>query len=284
MSEVGDFLRARRAQTDPADVGLPVAGHRRVAGLRREEVAVLAGVNADYYARLEQGRERHPSPQVLDALCTALRLDAEARDHLHRLAGVVPAHPPTPDSDVVDPALRRLLDGYPTTPAFVLNRTLDLLASNTLADTLFSPFTRKDNLARMVFADPVGREFYAHWEQAAERVVGHLREGSGHDPGSPRLRALVAELRQVSPKFAELWDSHVVRAKTSEGDKQLVHPEVGPLALTYQTFEVRSAPGQQLVVYHAEPGSADARALALLGSPHAAHDTAIGQARVVSGG
>ncbi|WP_456153894.1 helix-turn-helix transcriptional regulator [Saccharothrix syringae] len=246
MTELGAFLRARRARVDPADAGLPPVGRRRVTGLRREEVAVLAGVNPDYYARLEQGRERNPSPQVLDALGRALNLDADARDHLHRLAGVTPAHRPAPAA--VDPALRRLLDGYPTTPAFVLDHTSDLLASNALADALFSPFTAADNLARMVFADPAARAFYAHWDRVAEATAAHLREGFGHDPGSPRLRALVAELSGTSAEFAALWESHVVRGKTSEGGKALVHPDVGPLTLAYQAFDVRGAAGLQLVV------------------------------------
>jgi transcriptional regulator with XRE-family HTH domain len=269
MSELGAFLRARRAQVDPTDIGMPVTGRRRVAGLRREEVAVLAGVNSDYYARLEQGRERNPSPQVLDALATVLRLDADGHAHLHRLADVAPTRRPVPASVLVHPALRRLLDGYPATPAFVLDRTLDLLASNAVADALFSPFAAADNLARMVFADPAGRTFYAHWERAAEATAAHLREGDGYEPGSPRLRALVAELSRVSPEFTALWESHAVRGKTSEGDKELVHPDVGPLALSYQAFDVRGAQGQQLVVYQAEPGTSCARAVVVLGSRHA---------------
>lgn len=157
-NHLGEFLRARRAGLRPQDVNMASHGLRRVAGLRREEVAVLAGVNADYYTRLEQGRERHPSPQVLDALGRALRLDPEARAHLHRLAGVSPAgRDSLHATERVGPALRQLMDGYAHTPAFVMSRTLDVLAANALADALYAPFTPADNLARMIFLDPAGR-------------------------------------------------------------------------------------------------------------------------------
>lgn len=137
---LGDFLRARRSGLRPEDVGMASYGVRRVAGLRREEVAVLAGVNVDYYTRLEQGRERHPSSQVLDALSRALQLDTDARAHLHRLAGIAPNDRPVPQRNVVSPALRQLMDGYSHTPAFVVNGALDILAANALADALYSPF------------------------------------------------------------------------------------------------------------------------------------------------
>ncbi|MCP2167409.1 helix-turn-helix transcriptional regulator [Goodfellowiella coeruleoviolacea] len=267
-SELGEFLRARRAQRSPRDAGLPYAGKRRVAGLRREEVAVLAGVNVDYYTRLEQGRESHPSAQVLDALCRALDLDPDAREHLHRLAGTTPDGGPAPVPRTVSPELRQLMDGYTTTPAFVLDRNLDVLASNALADALFAPFDPADNLARMVFLDPVARQFYARWEWTAQATVANLRMAAGFDAHDPRLRRLVAELSDGSEHFRTLWHSHQVRGKTHE-PKQLVHPDVGPLTLTYQAFDVRGAPGQQLVIYHAEPGTPSARALALLGSLHA---------------
>ncbi|MFJ2401110.1 helix-turn-helix domain-containing protein [Streptomyces xanthochromogenes] len=265
---LGNFLRARRAGVRPEDVGMASHGFRRVSGLRREEVAVLAGVNADYYTRLEQGRERNPSPQVLDALSRALRLDPDSRAHLFRLTGAVPGHLEGHTPRAVGAALRLLIDGYPNTPAFVVDRALDLLATNALADALYAPFEPADNLARMVFLDPAARHFHTRWEWTAQAVVAGLREATGFEPDHPRLRALVAELGEGSAEFGRLWKAHAVRGKTHDA-KEFCHPEVGALSLTYHAFDVRAAPGQQLVVYHAEPGSPSAHALSLLGSMHA---------------
>jgi transcriptional regulator with XRE-family HTH domain len=268
-NHLGDFLRARRAGLQPQDVGMVGYGVRRVAGLRREEVAVLAGVNSDYYTRLEQGRERRPSPQVLDALGRALRLDTDALAHLYRLAGASPGEVAVAHvTERVSPALRQLMDGYARTPAFVMSRNLDLLATNALADALYVPFTPADNLARMTFLDPAGRQFYTDRDRAAQAVVANLRQAAGFDPGSPRLRHLVGTLTEQSAEFRRLWQTHAVRGKTQDA-KHLLHPDVGPLALTYQSFDVRDAPGQQLVIYHAEPGSPSSQALHLLGTLHA---------------
>ncbi|ONK12436.1 helix-turn-helix transcriptional regulator [Streptomyces sp. MP131-18] len=267
-NHLGEFLRSRRSGLGPEEAGMASYGARRVPGLRREEVAVLAGINADYYARLEQGRERHPSPQVLDALGRALRLGADARAHLHRLAGAVAAGPAEPVPDRVGAGLRQLMDCWPGTPALVLNRTLDILATNALAAALYVPFRPADNLVRMTFADPAARAFHRDWALAAEAVVAHLRHAAGHDPDSRRLHRLVHEMSAHSEDFTRLWRSHTVRGKTQEA-KRLRHPDVGPLTLAYQTFDVREAPGRQLVVYHAEPGTPSAEALRLLGTARA---------------
>lgn len=269
-NDLGDFLRAHRARLRPDDVGLASYGARRVAGLRREEVAVLAGMNSDYYARLEQGRERSPSPQILEAISSSLQLDDAAREHLFRLAGTAPDSERPQPREAVSPALRQLLDGYPDAAAFVLNPANDFLASNALADALFSPFRNAENMARMTFLDPTARSFFTHWGRAAEAVVAGLRHATGLYPHYRRLQDLIGSLTEASEDFAALWSSHTVHGKTRDG-KELVHPDVGPLSLTYQTFDVRGASGQQLVVYHAAPGTPSAHALALLGSLHATH-------------
>ncbi|MCE0762089.1 helix-turn-helix transcriptional regulator [Pseudonocardia kujensis] len=274
---LGEYLRARRADLTPAQAGIITHGRRRVAGLRREEVAVLAGVNADYYARLEQGRERHPTQQVLEALATALQLDRDAREHLYRVSGTAPPAAPLPRRDQVSDDLRQLIDAYTHTPAFVLNPTLDVLASNALADALYASFAFFDNLARMTFLDDAAPVFYRDWERTAHASVANLRRAQGLDPRNPRLVDLVASLTASSCDFRRLWDSHAVQGKRREA-KRFAHPEVGPLELTYQAFDVRDAPGQQLVIYHAEPGSRSADALALLGTLHVTHQQEASQA------
>jgi transcriptional regulator with XRE-family HTH domain len=264
-NRLGDFLRARRELVRPEDAGLRSDGRRRVPGLRREEVAQLAGVSTDYYVRLEQGRERHPSQQVIETLAEALRLDDAATVHLYRLA-----HPPvrrrrSARVERVRPELLQLLDGWTGNPAFVLGHAMDLLARNTLAAALFNGFGRADNLVRMIFLDPTAPSFYDCWPATARVAVGMLRAAAGDDPNSPRLIALVGELCVKNPEFRALWGRHEVRTKTRSAQR-FHHPQVGVLELRSQAFSVNSSPGQQLVVYQAEPGSSSAQALALLGS------------------
>ncbi|MFD7552683.1 helix-turn-helix transcriptional regulator [Streptomyces sp. NPDC059578] len=273
---LGDFLRGRREAVKPQDVGLPEHGRRRVPGLRREEVALLAGVSSDYYVRLEQGRENNPSPQVLDAVAQALKLDAEATDHLHRLCLAPSQRPRDRDDSAVSPQLLQLMDGWEHTPAFVVGPALDVMAANSLAVALHSGFDRFDNLARMVFADPAGRDFYQQWERAAHSCVAEIRAAYGHDPASSRIARVVAELSHVSEEFARLWRTHDIKGKSQEG-KHLKHPRVGDLHIAFAAFTVNGAPHQQLVVYQAEPGGPTATALDTLRSTTTAEVTGDGE-------
>ncbi|MEV6174014.1 helix-turn-helix transcriptional regulator [Streptomyces sp. NPDC051954] len=260
---LGDFLRARREALKPQDVGLPEYGRRRVPGLRREEVALLAGVSSDYYIRLEQGRENSPSPQVLEAVAAALKLNAEATDHLNRLCLTASQRPRDWGRADVSPQLLQLMDGWEHTPAFVIGPALDIMAGNSLATALHSGFDQFDNLARMVFVDPAGRGFYQEWERAAHSCVAELRAAYGHDPESARIAEVVAELSAQSEEFAQIWRMHEVRSKSQEG-KHLKHPEVGDLHIKFAAFTVNRAPHQQLVVYQAEPAGPTAAAFEAL--------------------
>jgi transcriptional regulator with XRE-family HTH domain len=264
VTALGEFLRSRRGEVRPGDVGLPAGRARRVPGLRREEVALLAGVSVDYYVRLEQGRERSPSAQVLDALAEALRLDDDARLYAFRLAGLAP-RPASARPEHVSPHLLQLMDGWPHNPALILSRCYDVLAHNRLGGALFDAFTHSDNLLLNIFRDPAARAFYADWQEAAVLAVAGFRLSTGSVPDDPRALAIVEELRASSPEFREIWARNQARGKSSHV-KTLLHRDVGRITLRMQPFDIREAPGQQVVVYHAEPGSPDAQALALLGS------------------
>ncbi|MER6345293.1 helix-turn-helix transcriptional regulator [Streptomyces sp. NPDC001595] len=260
---LGEFLRARREALKPHDVGLPEHGRRRVPGLRREEVALLAGVSSDYYIRLEQGRESSPSPQVVEAVAQALKLNPEATDHLNRLCLAASQRRRAHGDAEVSGQLLRLMDGWEHTPAFVLGPALDVLAANSLATALHGGFDAFDNLARMVFVDPAGRDFYQEWERAAHSCVAEIRAAYGHDPDSARIAEVVEELSAASAEFAELWQLHEVKSKSQEG-KHLRHPDVGDLHIAFAAFTVNGAPHQQLVAYQAEPASPTAAAFQTL--------------------
>lgn len=260
-NEPGAYLRARRAAVSPTNAGLADDGPRRVPGLRRDEVALLAGMSTDYYIRLEQGRERHPSEQVLRAIAAALRLDDAAAAHLFRLGlsvyGTATAVP------ALAPELLRLMDGMHEAPAFVVGAAQDVLAANTMARELYSGFARYDNLLRMFFLDPFAHEFYADWDHAARIAVGNLRASSSQFPRDEPIERIVGVLSVRSPAFANLWARHEVRPRTHE-DKHFHHPQIGDLRLHFEALAVTSAPGQHLSVYSAEPGSPGSDALILL--------------------
>ncbi|MGW5350284.1 helix-turn-helix transcriptional regulator [Streptomyces sp. NPDC004031] len=279
-TELGDFLRSRRARLRPEDLGLPRhGGLRRVPGLRREELAQLAGVSVDHYVRLEQGRTLHFSEAVLDAVARALRLDAVEREHLYRLARpTAPGGPnphPHPYPDGVRPGLRRLLDSAADVPAYVIGRGTHVLAWNTLAAALLTDFgalpPRERNMARLVFLDEATRSLYADRRAKAQDVAAYLRLDAARHPDDPALAALLAELDASSPLFREVWSEHRLRDKT-HGGYRYHHPVVGPLDLAFETFRLPDTPDQALVIHTVEPDSPSATALRLLATW--SHETA----------
>ena len=262
---IGEYLRARRELVRLEDVELPDAGrHRRVPGLRREEVAMLAGVSADYYIRLEQGRDQHPSAQVLDALARALQLDDYATAHLHRLAAPpAPRRRRSPRPEKVPASILRLIASWSHTPAHVHGRYMDVLAANPLAIAVAPYHAPGHNLVRAAFLDPRVRDMYGDWEYVTESTVAGLRALVGPDVDDPRLNELVGELSVRSERFRQLWARHDARPKRS-GISLLNHPQVGPLELSYEKLPIPDTNCQTLVIYHAEPGTPSAQALTLL--------------------
>ncbi|MGQ4431832.1 helix-turn-helix domain-containing protein [Streptomyces sp. SAS_260] len=265
---LGEFLRARRERVRPEDVGLSGGGLRRVPGLRREEVALLAGISSDYYLRLEQGRDRNPSVQVLEALARVLRLDASATAHLLSLAQ--PERPAVSRRrarrpEAVPASVRELLDTWSGHPAYVQNRFTDCLAANALCTALSPNYTPGVNLLRAVFLDPAEHELRRDWDELTAEGVATLRGHIGPDVDDPRLVELVGELSVRSDRFRYLWSRHEVRPMLGR-TSLLSHPLVGDFELRSNKFEIPGTDALSLVVFHAEPGSRSAELLGLLGS------------------
>ncbi|WP_225846163.1 helix-turn-helix transcriptional regulator [Streptomyces sp. HPF1205] len=270
-AELGEFLRSRRARLRPEELGLrDCGGRRRVPGLRREELARLAGVSVDHYVRLEQGRTLHFSEEVLDAVARALRLDPVERSHLYRLARPWPetAEGGKPTPCTVRPGLRRLLE-QSEVPSFVLGRNTDVVAWNPLAAALITDFgalpPRERNMARLVFLDEGMRGLYADWPGKAAAVAAYLRLDAARHPDDPRTVELIAELQAASPQFRTLWAQHRLKDKT-HGRYVYRHPVVGELELAFETLRLADDPDQALVAHTVEKGSPSETALRLLAS------------------
>ncbi|MFE0511099.1 helix-turn-helix domain-containing protein [Streptomyces sp. NPDC058964] len=270
-AELSEFLRSRRARLKPEDVGLPDFGrHRRVPGLRREELAQLAGVSVAYYTRLEQGNGRNVSAEVLDSIARALRLTDAEHAHLTHLAkGKQHKKKASARPQQVRGALRQLLDTMDGVPAYVVGRRSEILAWNRMTAALFGDWEQlpvaERNWARLVFLHPDYRDLFVDWEQKAIDIVCALRMDAGCYPDDPRLSALVGELSVKSADFRRLWATHDVKEK-SHGVKRLHHPLVGELSLHFESFRMPDDSDQSLVTYHAEPGSPSAEGLRLLAS------------------
>lgn len=282
-AEVREFLTSRRAKISPDQAGVPQAGQRRVPGLRRSEVAALAGMSVEYYAKLERGSLGGVSAGVLDAIGRALQLDDAERRHLFLLAqaadGTAAAMRPrrrSPARWAPRPSLQWALDCITTSPAIVGNNRSDLLAANHLGRALYADVyvdtTRVPNLARFAFLDAASHRLYPDWEQMADITVANLRTAAGQDPHDKALQDLVGELSTRSDEFRRRWGSHNVRTHAG-GTKHYHHHVVGELDLAYETMDLRSEPGLSMTIFTAEPASPTAQALALLASWAATQQT-----------
>jgi transcriptional regulator with XRE-family HTH domain len=276
-TDLRDFLTTRRAKLTPDQAGLPVYGaNRRVTGLRREEVALLAGISVEYYTRLERGSVGTVSDSVLDGIVHALQLDEAERDHLHRLVRTVAiprakqAPRRTPAKTRVRPAVQRILDQMPM-PAYLRNGRFDILAANDLGRALYSPLYeqagdgRLPNSARFVFLDPGAADFFLDYDKAANDCVAFLRAEAGRDPYDKDLTDLIGELSTRSEEFRLRWAAHDVKYHRT-GRKRFHHPLVGDVELDYEAFELAGDPGQRINVYTAPPDSPSEEALGLLAS------------------
>jgi transcriptional regulator with XRE-family HTH domain len=281
-SDIREFLASRRAKITPQQAGLPAyGGNRRVPGLRREEVAMLAGVSVDYYVRLERGHLAGASEEVLDAVANALQLDEAERAHLYDLARAVARRPfrrtkrtrgPLPDS------VLRVLDSMTDSPAFIRNGRLDILAINPLGRALYAPLFTDDaprpvNVARFQFLDPHGRDFFPDWEQSVNTTVSLLRTEAGRAPGDSDLTGLIGELVTRSEEFRAAWAKHNVRLHHA-GRKSFRHPSVGEITLDFDAMELPAQPGLTLTAYSAAPHTPAYDALQLLAAWAATEDPA----------
>ncbi|NUP27706.1 MAG: helix-turn-helix domain-containing protein [Nocardia sp.] len=273
-TELGEFLRSRRARLQPDEAGLPVyGGRRRVPGLRREELAQLAGVSAGYYTRLEQGQSPNASDSVLDAVARVLRLDEAERTHLYSLARPKPkGRRRTAEPEQIRPGVQRMIESFDTAPALVLGRFVDILAWNPMAHALLAGHLdyaapgRPDDrptIARLVVHDPHTRELYDDWPRKARSTVADLRTIAGQYPGAPALNSLIGELTLASPDFATLWAAHSV-GDCGGATRVHHHPVVGAITLTTEFMTLPEDEGQRVAVYHAEPGSSAESALRIL--------------------
>jgi transcriptional regulator with XRE-family HTH domain len=280
--ELRDFLMNRRARITPERAGIVAIGSRRVAGLRREEVAMLAGVSPDYYTRLEKGKVANPSDSVLEAISRVLELDEAEHTHLLDLVRAGARRGPTavrrrPGGPAPRPSLQWMVDAMTDAGAFVVGPFLDVVAMNHLARAIYSPMLEgareeRPNFARFAFLDPASRDLYPDWEGAARVAVAQLRLAAGRHPRSRALSGLVGDLATRSAEFRTMWAAHEVRLHFA-GTKHFAHPAVGPLELSYHSVELPSDPGHALTIYNAVPGSPSADALRLLSAWAATRET-----------
>lgn len=269
--ELARFLRARRTQTRPESAGLtPGPGVRRTPGLRREELATLAGVSIDYCTRLERGKETRPGPGVVDALARALLLDDDEHHHLRELAARAARYapePPPPPSRTVRPHLKLILETMRPNPAYIVSRSMDLLAWNPAGLALYAGLAdwpvKQRNLARYLFLHPAARELFPDWENLVRSCVARLRAEAGTNPDAPDFTGLVGELLLKSPDFVRLWERYDVVGR-KKVTKTFHHPKAGVLTLSGQSMHLDGTPGQRLSAYTAEPGTPDHDAMLLL--------------------
>jgi len=274
QAQVRDFLTSRRERISPAQAGLPAYGgsNRRVKGLRREEVALLAGVSIDYYVRMERGNLTGASETVLDGIASALQLDEAERGHLFDLARAAQPAPPrqrrSKTSGVTD-GIQQVLDAITDAPAWVRNARHDMLAANRLARALYAPVLadprRPANNARFIYLDPAAHEFFADWERAADDTAAMLRSEAGSNPHDKQLIELIGELSTRSEEFRSRWAAHNVRFHRT-GHKRIRHPVVGTLDLDFEAMEFPAHPGLTLLAYTAAAGTPTADSLRMLAS------------------